>query len=118
MCVCVIFFCNSDYKSHLYAYMTLCFLDLPQFFSLYLKKIKGWVCYHLQCGRLGFDPWVGKIPWKGKWQPTPVFLPGESHGQRSLAGYSLWDHKESDTTERLNTAQHIYAVAVLSFPKQ
>ena len=38
--------------------------------------------------RLGFDPWVGKIPWRRAWQPTPVFLPGESHGQRSLAGYS------------------------------
>ena len=38
--------------------------------------------------RHGFDPWVGKIPWKMAWQPTPVFLPGESHGQRSLTGYS------------------------------
>ena len=42
----------------------------------------------LQCGRPGFDPWVGKIPWRRKWQPTPVFLPGESHGWRSLVGYS------------------------------
>ena len=40
-----------------------------------------------------FDPWVGKIPWKRKWQPTPVFLPGESQGQRSLAGYSPWGHR-------------------------
>ena len=46
-----------------------------------------------------FDPWVGKIPWRRKWQPTPVFLPGKSHGQRSLAGYSSWGHKESDMTE-------------------
>ena len=44
---------------------------------------------------------VGKILWRRAWQPTPVFLPGESHGQRSLAGYSLWDCKESDTTEWL-----------------
>ena len=36
----------------------------------------------------GLDPWVGKIPWRRKWQPTPVFLPGESYGQRSLVGYS------------------------------
>ena len=49
--------------------------------------------------RCGFDPWVEKIPWRGKWQPTPVFLPGKSHGQRSLAGYSPWGCKESDTTE-------------------
>ena len=55
----------------------------------------------LRCGRLGFDPWVGKIPWRGKWQSTPVLLPGKSHGQ-SLVGYGLWGHKESDTTERLH----------------
>ena len=44
-----------------------------------------------------FDPWVGKIPWRRKWQPTPVFLPGESHGQGSPVGYSPWGRKESDT---------------------
>ena len=49
-----------------------------------------------------FDPWVGKIPWRRAWQPTPVFLPEEFHGQRSLAGYSPWGHKELDTTERLS----------------
>ena len=48
-----------------------------------------------------FDPWVGKIPWRRARQPIPVFLPGESHRQRSLAGCSPWGHKESDTTERL-----------------
>ena len=50
-----------------------------------------------QCRRLkrhGFHPWVRKIPWRGKWQPTPVFLPGESHGQKNLVGFSPWDHKE------------------------
>ena len=46
--------------------------------------------------------WVGKIPWRRKWQPTPVFLPGESHGWRSLVGYSPWSRKESDMTERLH----------------
>ena len=60
---------------------------------------------HLQCGRPGFDPWIGKIPWRREWQPTPVFLPGESHGQRILAVYSPQGGKESDTTERLSTAQ-------------
>ena len=49
--------------------------------------------------RHGSDPWVRKIPWRRAWQPSPVFLPGESHGQRSLAGYSPWDHTESDMTE-------------------
>ena len=47
----------------------------------------------------GFEPWVGKIPWRGEWQPTPVFMPGEVHGQRSPVGYSPWGCKESDTTE-------------------
>ena len=46
-----------------------------------------------------FYPWMGKIPWSRKWQPTPVFLPGTSHGQRSLTGYRPWGRKELDTTE-------------------
>ena len=46
-----------------------------------------------------FDPWVGKIPWRREWLPTPVFLPGKFHGHRSLEGYSPWDHKQSDMTE-------------------
>ena len=50
-----------------------------------------------------FDPWVGKIPWRRAWQPTPVFLPGDSHGQRSPVGYSPWGCKESDTIE---TTEH------------
>ena len=49
--------------------------------------------------RCRFDPQVRKIPWRRAWQPTPVFLPGESHGQRSLAGYSPWGRKQSDMTE-------------------
>ena len=58
------------------------------------------------CRKPGFDPWVGKIPWRRAWQPTPLFLPGESPWtERSLAGYSPWGHKESETTERLSTAQ-------------
>ena len=52
----------------------------------------------LQCRRPGFDPWVGKIPQRREWLPTPVFFLGEFHGQRSLAGYSPQGHKESDKT--------------------
>ena len=48
-------------------------------------------------GGLGFDPWVRKIPWRRKWQPTPVFLPGKSHGQRGLVGDSPWGHTKSQT---------------------
>ena len=54
----------------------------------------------LQCRRPRFDPWVMKIPWRRKWQPTLVFLPGKFHGQRSLMGYSPWDCKESATAAR------------------
>ena len=58
--------------------------------------------------RYGLDPWVMKIPWRRAWQPTPVFLPGESHGQRSLAGYSPWSRKESDTTEHPRMSRTIH----------
>ena len=56
----------------------------------------------LQCRRPGFDPWVGKIPWRRKWQPTPVFLPGKSHGRKSLVAYSPRTRKEWDTTKRFH----------------
>ena len=52
-----------------------------------------------------FDPWVRKIPWRREWQPIPVFLPGKSHGQRSLVGYSPWGRKELDTTQLLNNSE-------------
>ena len=54
--------------------------------------------------RCGFNPWIRKIPWKRAWQPTPVFLPGESLGQRNLVGYSPRGGKESDTTEAIRHA--------------
>ena len=55
---------------------------------------------------LGFSPWVGEISWRREWQPTPVFLPAESHGQSSLLGNSPWDYKEVYMTEQLT---HILA---------
>ena len=63
--------------------------------------------------RCKFDPWVRKIPWRRKWQPTPVFLPGESHGPRSLAGYSPWGCTGSDRTE---ATQHTCTHAVACGP--
>ena len=50
-----------------------------------------------QCRRLGFNPWVGKIPWRRKWQLILIFLPGKLHGQRSLTGYSPWGQQSSET---------------------
>ena len=56
-----------------------------------------------QCWRHRFDPWIGKNPWRRKWQPTPVFLPGKFHGQRSLAGYSP---RFSKSWTQLSTSTH------------
>ena len=59
-----------------------------------------------QCRMLGFNAWVRKISWKRKWQLTPVFLHGESHGQGRLMCCSPWGRKESDMTEQLNWTEH------------
>ena len=50
-----------------------------------------------QCRSHGFDPWVGKIPWRREWQPTPVFLPEKPYGQRSLLGYNPWGRRVGRT---------------------
>ena len=86
----------------------------------YTSLVAQTIC--LQCGRPGFKPWVGKISWRRKWQPTPVFLPGKSHGWRSLVAYSPWGHKESDMTKRphshgpslevSNTSGHIWLARI------
>ena len=70
-----------------------------------LKPYNRWWGICLQSRRSVFNPWVGKIPWKREWQPTPVFWHGELHGQRSLAGYRPWCLKELGTTERLTHTQ-------------
>ena len=64
-----------------------------------------------QCRRPGFDPWVWKIPWRRKWQPTPVVSPGKPRGWRSLVSYSSWGHRETDTPERL----HMHTGALLCY---
>ena len=69
-----------------------------------------------QYRRQGFNPWVRNIPWRRKWKPTPVFLPGEFHGQRSLMGYSPWGRKESDMTELLNKNHNIICEFAWYFP--
>ena len=94
-----------------HAYVHTLYVGLPLWLS--------WWRIHLQCGRPGFDPWVGKIPWRRKWQSTPGLLPGESHGQRSLVGYSPWGLKESDTTERLHftSLQGSFSLLYLTWDK-
>ena len=63
------------------------------------SEVKASAC---NAGDLGSIPGSGRFPWRSKWQPTPVFLPGESHGRRSPVGYIPWSRKELDTTERLH----------------
>ena len=64
-----------------------------------LLGLPWWLRGQSICRQCGFNHWVRKTPWRRKWQPTPLFLPGESHGQWSLEGYSPWGCKQSDTTE-------------------
>ena len=66
---------------------------------LWLPKCLRGKEFACHCRRRRFDPWIRKIPWRRKWEPAPVFLPGKSHGQRSLMGYSPWGHEESDVTK-------------------
>ena len=66
------------------------------------------ICQCRRHKKLEFDPWVRNIPWKREWQPTPIYLPGKSHGQRSLVGYSLWACKELDMTKRLTLPLSLY----------
>ena len=108
---CSVFF--MDQHSHLYMttgetidltiwtyvskVMVLLFNLLPRF--VIGTSGKEPTCPCRRCKRHGFDPWVGKIPCRRAWQSIPVFLPGESHGQKSLTGYSPWGHKKSDMTK-------------------
>ena len=85
----------------------------PKFAELELVLFMGFpggtrgeelTCQQRRRKRCRFDPRVGKIPWWRAWLPTPVVLPGEAHGQRSLAGYSPQGHTELDTTEETQHA--------------
>ena len=85
----------------------LCWCYYYMFISQHIRASLVWLRQYrilLQCGRPEFYPDVGKIPWEREWQPTPVFLPGESHGQRSLAVCSPRGRKEPDMTEWLSTS--------------
>ena len=80
------------------------------------KVLIGWgsgkeSTYYCRRRRCRLNPWVRKIPWRRKWQPTPVFLPGETHGQRSLMGYSPWGRKRVGPD--LVTTQHLLTNSVV-----
>ena len=90
------------YWFSIYLLPTLCLDGLPRWYNG-----KQNTCQCRRRKRFRFNPWVGKIPWRRKWQPTLVFLPGKFHGHRGLLGYSPWVRKELDTTEQLSAHTHM-----------
>ena len=100
-------------------YVAFCKCTLRSIFGSLTSGFPRWLCSKesvCQCRKQGFDPWVGEIPCRRKWQPTPVFLPGKFHEQRSLKGYSPWGHIGSDTEStratKFNTVQ--FSCSVMS----
>ena len=84
-------------------HITLIFIEFPRWCIG-----KEAACQCRRHKRHGFDPWIRKIPWSKKWPRSPVFLPGKSHGQRSLVGYSPRGHKESDMTKHIHATHKIF----------
>ena len=99
-----------------YSSFTMCKCTSKWFSCTYIYKgfpggtvaKKKSTCQCRRYQRLGFVPWVRKIPWRRKWQPSPVFLPGKFHGQKILAGYSPWGRKELNIAEHTHTHIYIY----------
>ena len=97
---------SSSHTKNVYLYSLFGIRGIPSWHSG-----KESACQCKEHRRHGFNPWVGKIPWRRKWQPTPVFLPGKSHGQRSLAGFTK-------SRAQLSTHRHTYMELVtLSMPR-
>ena len=98
-------FHTMKYYSSLTSFSSIKKCDYPFTFSHHVLRLhhpnkgKESTCQCRRHRRPRFHPWIRKIPWRRKWQPTPVFLPGKSQGQRSLVGYSPGGCKELDTTE-------------------
>ena len=95
---------NLFYKGFVHLIQIVIYVAIYLFiwaFSRHTGKESACQCWRYKRHR--FDSWVRKSPWKRKWQPTPVFLPEKSHGQRSLVGYSPWGHRESDRTGYTHT---------------
>ena len=95
--------CNGHMSTWVHTPLLVVSLGLPRWCSG-----RESACQCRRHRRCGFNPWAGTIPWRRKRQLTPVFLPRESHGQRSLAGYSPWGRKKSDTTEHTHTHTHTH----------
>ena len=105
--VWLLFFCHSLNIFLMSAYIFFCKLSFwpPQGLPRWLST-KASTCQCRRHRRRGFDPWVGKMPWHRKWQPTPTFLPGKSCGWESLISYSPGKGKRSDTPEQQRVCTH------------
>ena len=97
-----LFYCEWCPSPFFFFSLSLIFLWSCWFFPYWFVETKAnaggtsgkeSACQWRRSKRCSFDPWAGKIPWRRKWQSTPVFLPGESHGRRGLVGNSQWDHR-------------------------
>ena len=110
--VTVQFFTPGKY----FSFLICLFIYLSIYLSFIYISVAPMVRICLQCRRPGFDPRVRNILWRREWQPTPVFFPGEFHGQRSLADHSPWGHKESDTTKWLTLLSRFSRVWLCATP--
>ena len=83
---------HETFQARILEWVAISSLNPSNIRTLSEKRLPWWLKWQriwLQCGRPMFNPWVGKTPWRRAWQSTPVFLPGESHRQRNLVGYSI-----------------------------
>ena len=109
---------HRDISSFLFSYMQIkskvlhlifiCILSPQIVFGIFSKGLPWWLSGRestCQCRRLGFNLWVRMIPWRRKWHPTPVFLPGKSHGQRRVGGCSPWGCKRVEHDLQQNSVQ-------------
>ena len=130
----IIYICNGSFYAdsnlghlQLFQFLILPFIVWCHILSFYvvclLTNCNIYLVFRLHSGKdpacqCKFNPWVGKIPWRRKWQPTPIFLPGKSYWERSLVGYSPWCYKESDMIElhaRVRTHTHTHTLFLLFF---
>ena len=96
-----------------FKYITFFLLQLIYIYPVNIKNPPANTGRHK---RRGFDPWVGKITWRLSWQPTPIFLSGESHGQTNLVGYHPQDRKESENWSDLSHTQTLFTLNAVNIP--
>ena len=99
------YFSEEDENTSLQRYTLLFILALFMIATIWKQPVSFSVKISQQCKTPGFNPWVGKIPWRREWQTISIVLPGEFHEQRSLAGYSRRSHKELDITEWIDASE-------------